>query len=212
MIDQQGSLNQLPNEIKPAFQELKVIKHLRDAGFKCRRSLPLTEAERRLFVYGDGCILELLQADFKHFLYRPQGRGKAERLFQFVDSSFRPEVQALVDRGEVATLEELNASLRSWLDGYYHTREHGSTKQSPQKRFEASGKPRKRLPLVDLNDMFLWEEERTANKTGCIQLAGNTYEVDSDLASKRLALRYDPLISAKCRCGKGRDATTTPYR
>jgi hypothetical protein len=34
MIDQQGSLDQLPNEIKPAFQELNVLKHLRDAGFK----------------------------------------------------------------------------------------------------------------------------------------------------------------------------------
>lgn len=113
-------------------------------------------------------------------------------MFQFVDSSFRPEVQALVDRGEVTTLEELNAALRSWLDGYYHAREHGSTKQSPKTRFETSGKPRKRLPLVDLNEMFLWEEERTANKTGCIQLAGNTYEVDSDLAGKRLAVRYDP--------------------
>jgi hypothetical protein len=45
---------------------------------------------------------------------------------------------------------------------------------------------------VDLNEMFLWEEQRTANKAGCIQLAGNTYEVDSDLAGKRLAVRYDP--------------------
>jgi putative transposase len=61
--------------------------------------------------------------------YRPQGRGKVERLFQFVDSSFRPEVQALIDRGEVTTLEALNAAFRSWLDGYYHVREHGSTKQ-----------------------------------------------------------------------------------
>jgi hypothetical protein len=34
MIDQQQSPDQLPNEIKPAFQELNVLKHLRDAGFK----------------------------------------------------------------------------------------------------------------------------------------------------------------------------------
>lgn len=34
MIDQQGSLDQLPNKIKPAFQELNVLKHLRDADFK----------------------------------------------------------------------------------------------------------------------------------------------------------------------------------
>lgn len=34
MIDQQVSLDQLPYEIKPAFQELNVLKHLRGAGFK----------------------------------------------------------------------------------------------------------------------------------------------------------------------------------
>jgi transposase InsO family protein len=124
--------------------------------------------------------------------YRPQGRGKVERLFQFVDSSFRPEVQALVNKGEVTTLEELNAALRSWLDGYYHAREHGSTKQSPRARFEASLKPRKRKPLVELNELFLWEETRKVDKTGCIQLGGNTYEVDSSLARRTVALRYDP--------------------
>jgi transposase InsO family protein len=124
--------------------------------------------------------------------YRPMGRGKVERLFQFVDSSFRPEVQALVDRGEMTTLEELNAALRSWLDGYYHIREHGSTKQPPMQRFEASDKPRKRLPLTELNELFLWEEQRTADKTGCIQLCGNTYEVDSELARQKVAVRYDP--------------------
>jgi putative transposase len=124
--------------------------------------------------------------------YRPQGRGKVERLFQFVDSSFRPEVQALLDRGELTTLGALNAALRSWLEGYYHAREHGSTKQTPRARFEASRKPRKRKPLLELNELFLWEEQRTADKTGCIQLAGNTYEVDSALARKRISLRYDP--------------------
>lgn len=34
MIDQQPSFDQLPNEMKPAFQELNVLKHLRKAGFK----------------------------------------------------------------------------------------------------------------------------------------------------------------------------------
>jgi DDE superfamily endonuclease/Archaeal putative transposase ISC1217 len=34
MINQNVALNQLPAEIKPAFKELNVIKHLNDAGFK----------------------------------------------------------------------------------------------------------------------------------------------------------------------------------
>lgn len=144
--------------------------------------------------------------------YRPQGRGKVERLFQFVDSSFRPEVQALVNKGEEATLEELNAALRSWLDGYYHTREHGSTKQSPKERFVASSKPRKRMPLVDLNELFLWEETRKVDKTGCIRLDGNTYEVDSDLARRTVALRYDPFDLSELQVwdGEQRYANAVP--
>jgi len=86
----------------------------------------------------------------------------------------------------------LNAALRSWLDGYYHVREHGSTKQSPKAWFETGDKPRKRLPLTELNELFLWEETRTVDKTGCIQLCGNTYEVDSGLARQKVAVRYDP--------------------
>jgi putative transposase len=69
---------------------------------------------------------------------------------------------------------------------------HGSTKQSPRERFEASQRPRKRKSLLELNELFLWEEERTVDKTGCVQLYGNSYEVDSALARKRVALRYDP--------------------
>ncbi len=50
MIDQQGSLDQLPNEIKPAFQELKVLKHLRGAGFKKKFGLSCTSLFRLVFV------------------------------------------------------------------------------------------------------------------------------------------------------------------
>ncbi|AIQ19068.1 hypothetical protein H70357_21920 [Paenibacillus sp. FSL H7-0357] len=34
MIKQKPSLDQLPPEMRPAFQELGVLKHLRKAGFK----------------------------------------------------------------------------------------------------------------------------------------------------------------------------------
>ncbi|WP_317890196.1 Mu transposase C-terminal domain-containing protein [Paenibacillus sabuli] len=106
-------------------------------------------------------------------------------------------MQALIDRGEVTTLEELNAALRIWLDGYYHAREHSSTKQSPKARFEASERPRKRKPLEELSELFLWEEARSVDKTGCIQLSRNIYEVDSALAGKRISLRYDPFDLTK---------------
>ena len=65
---------------------------------------------------------------------RPQGRGKIERWFRFVDTSFKPEAYAEIEQGRLTTLAQLNAGLAAWLDGYYHLREHGSTKQTPRAR------------------------------------------------------------------------------
>lgn len=50
MIEQQGSLDQLPNEIKPAFQELNVLKHLRNAGFKKKFGFTCAYLFRLVFV------------------------------------------------------------------------------------------------------------------------------------------------------------------
>jgi putative transposase len=124
--------------------------------------------------------------------YRPQGRGKIEKFFQFIDSSFRTEVHGDVEAGKLTTLEELNSALRAWLDGYYHERIHGSTKCSPREKFEASDRARKRKPLTELNELFLWEETRSVDKASCVKLDGNVYEVDMALATKRVQLRYDP--------------------
>jgi len=123
---------------------------------------------------------------------RPAGRGKIERWFRFIDTSFKPEAYAQIEQGRLTTLTDLNASLAAWLDGYYHIREHGSTKQSPKARLSSCQREMRRKTLAELTEIFLWEEQRTADKTGCISLDGNTYEVDLELCRKRVVLRYDP--------------------
>lgn len=123
---------------------------------------------------------------------RPMGRGKIERWFRFVDTSFKPEAYARIEQGRLTTLAELNAALAAWLDGYYHIREHGSTKQSPRDRLAACKREMRRKTLAELTEIFLWEEQRTVDKTGCVSLDGNTYEVDLELCKKRVQLRYDP--------------------
>lgn len=50
MIEQMQSLDQLPKEIKPAFQELKVIKHLNAAGFKKKFGFTCSYLFRLVFV------------------------------------------------------------------------------------------------------------------------------------------------------------------
>jgi hypothetical protein len=50
MIDQKQSLDQLPNEIKPAFLELNVLKHLNSAGFKKKFGFTCAYLFRLVFV------------------------------------------------------------------------------------------------------------------------------------------------------------------
>lgn len=124
--------------------------------------------------------------------FRPAGRGKIERFFQFVDSSFKPEAYQQIEAGHIRTLEELNRALAAWLDGYYHLRKHGSTGVSPKTRLESSQRKTVRVSAEELTEIFLWEEERTVDKTGCVSVEGNRYEVDLDLVKRRILLRYDP--------------------
>ncbi len=124
--------------------------------------------------------------------YRPQGRGKIERLFRFVDTSFKPEAYEQIEQKRITTLEQLNGALAAWVDGYYHERIHGSTKQTPRVRAAASSRKMRKKTFVELTDIFLWEEKRKVDKTGCVSLHGNTYEVHLELCGERIALRYDP--------------------
>jgi len=123
---------------------------------------------------------------------RPQGRGKIERWFRFIDTSFKPEAYEQIEQGRLTTLSQLNAALAAWLDGYYHLREHSSTRQSPRARLAASEHIPRRKTSAELSEVFLWEEQRMVDKTGCVSLDGNTYEVDLELCKKRVTLRYDP--------------------
>ncbi|MCK8487063.1 Mu transposase C-terminal domain-containing protein [Paenibacillus sp. MBLB2552] len=125
-------------------------------------------------------------------VFRPQGRGKIERFFHFIDTSFKPEAYQQIEQGRILTLEELNQGLAAWIEGYYHIREHGSTKQPPKVRAESSSRKPRRATLAELMDIFLWEETRKVDKTGCVSLAGNAYEVDLELCGERVQLRYDP--------------------
>lgn len=123
---------------------------------------------------------------------RPAGRGKVERFFQFVDTSFKPEAYQQINAGHIRSLEELNRAFAAWLDGYYHLRKHGSTGVSPKARLEGSQRKTVRVSAEKLTEIFLWEEERTVDKTGCVGIEGNRYEVSLDLVKRRILLRYDP--------------------
>jgi tetratricopeptide (TPR) repeat protein len=44
--------------------------------------------------------------------------------------------------------------------------------------------PVRRKTLAELTEIFLWEENRKVDKTGCVHLMGNVYEVDLELCGQ----------------------------
>lgn len=123
---------------------------------------------------------------------RPQGRGKQEKFFRFVDQSFVPEAYDLIEQGKIQTLTDLNRFFAAWLEVAYHQKVHNSFKQRPMDRYHKDEHPIRTMPPHELAEVFLLEETRTADKTGCISLLGQSYEVASVLASQKVQVRFDP--------------------
>lgn len=123
---------------------------------------------------------------------RPQGRGKQERFFRFVDQSFTPEAYDLIEKGQIRTLSDLNRFFSAWLEIAYHQKVHNSFKQRPIDRYQKDDHPIRYVPPHELVDAFLLEETRKADKTGCISLLGQTFEVQTKLAGSQVQVRFDP--------------------
>jgi putative transposase len=123
--------------------------------------------------------------------YSPESKGKIEKFFQYVDTSFTGEANLLINQGKLESLQQLNTYLRSWLEAY-DTRVHRTTKQTPKQRYEARTDHIRHLSAEQLQEIFLWEEERTVRKTSVVEIEGNFYDVDSALRGKKVQVRYNP--------------------
>ena len=121
--------------------------------------------------------------------YYPEGRGKIERLFEFVQSDFLPELPT----SSVTTLPQLNESLLAWLEVVYHLKMHSETGQAPLERFRQDPAPATRpADPEQLRQAFLHRVERKVRKTATVSFQGNRYTVPAYLRGKRVELRYDP--------------------
>ncbi|MDC3418682.1 DDE-type integrase/transposase/recombinase [Aquibacillus salsiterrae] len=123
---------------------------------------------------------------------RPQGRGKQEKFFRFVDQSFVPEAYDLIEQGKIQTLADLNQFFTAWLEVAYHQKIHNSFKQRPVDRFRKCDYSIRTVPPHELMEVFLLEETRKVDKTNCISLMGTTYEVEPGLVGEKVQLRFDP--------------------
>lgn len=123
--------------------------------------------------------------------YRPQGRGKIERLFSTIKMSFLPELMLLLDSHPIS-LSEVNAYLDAWVTHHYHNQIHSSTKKKPMQRFEEDDAPLQHVDLETLYDAFLLEEKRRVDKTGLISINRTLYQAELGLVGKKVLVRYDP--------------------
>ena len=119
--------------------------------------------------------------------YKPQGRGKQERLNSYIRQSFIAEME---HRG-ITTFEELNDMFMAWAEQVANARTHAETKQAPIERFLANHTPSVPPPAV-LAEAFRWSMVRRVTKTATINLLGNRYQVDPALTGRSVELRLDP--------------------
>ena len=135
--------------------------------------------------------------------YSPKTKGKCEKYHQRVDE-FLLEFELEPEQ----TLSELNRKFAVFIDeGYIHD-PHGALKledrdsntgellskreRTPYQSYTEDPTKIKYVSSLELRDAFLWEEQRTVDKSGCISLAGVTFDVGVALISRRVDVRYDP--------------------
>jgi transposase InsO family protein len=121
--------------------------------------------------------------------YYPEGRGKIERFFQFVQSDFLPELAT----SSVDSLPLLNESLLAWLEVIYHTKVHSETGQSPLERVRQDEAPATRsVDPTELRQAFLHRDTRKVTKTATFSFKRNRYRVADYLRRQSIEVRYDP--------------------
>mgnify|MGYP005843417205 CR=1 FL=1 len=121
--------------------------------------------------------------------YSPESKGKIERFNRTVEEFLQ---EAALEKPQ--TLKQLNELFRVWLsEGYNHKVHSSLSGKSPAQAFAQDSKPL-RFPSAEvLRDAFLWEAERMVDKSGCVKLEGQLYEVGVEFIRKKVLLRYDPM-------------------
>lgn len=114
--------------------------------------------------------------------YQPQGKGKIERWFKTIRTSFLPGFKG-------NTIEDLNMCLDLWVNDIYHKKRHGSTGQTPFERFTAKMECLRQAP-ANLKDNFRKVARRKVAKDRTIIFRGRIYEVPVALIGKQVELLF----------------------
>lgn len=125
----------------------------------------LTQFKRALKELGIGCIHATP--------YQPQGKGKIERIFRFMqDRLVREMVTA-----KVTTIAEGNKYLRKWVTWYNHHHVHSITKMIPNERYLRNNGFRELPKGTRLSEIFCLKYQRQVKADNTFQLNGITYQI-----------------------------------
>lgn len=114
--------------------------------------------------------------------YKPQGKGKIERWFKTIRTSFLPDYHP-------GTLERLNQDLHQWVNDVYHQRKHSGTGQAPFARFAAHTECLRCAP-ANLRDHFRTTVRRRVFKDRTVTINGRLFEAPVGLIGKNIQLLY----------------------
>ena len=123
---------------------------------------------------------------------QPRGRGKIERFFRTVRSSFLP----LLQPEHLQDLAALNRVFWAWLEGEYHASPHGGLDggQTPLDRFLADTALIRPAP-EDLDRLMRMSVRRRVAKDRTVRLDGCRYEAPDGYAGESVDILYDPYDS-----------------
>ena len=120
--------------------------------------------------------------------FNPQSKGKIEKFNNFV-SEFIEELSL----EPPDTLETLNQKFRIWLDeGYIHKKHDSLAEHTPYEAYQADAVKVRFVSQQECRDLFLWEQTRTVDNSGCVSVFGVEYEAGAEFARKKVDVRYDP--------------------
>lgn len=120
--------------------------------------------------------------------YRPRGRGKIERFFRHVRSSFLPHVTPEM----LADLGALNRVFWAWLEGEYHQTPHrGLDGKTPMERFLADQDHVRPAP-EEVEQLLRMKVTRRVGRDRTVRLEGRLYEAPDGWAGEKVEILYDP--------------------
>jgi putative transposase len=139
------------------------------------------------------CLLDV--KPIFHKPRHPETKGKLERWFGFVQSSFIPDAKKALNDNPNMDLEAFNKTFQEWLEWYNHRHEHSSLDgMAPAKVYLEHPRRIQR----DLRAVIDWDkwigifETRKVTKQGMVSVGGVTYTLKDGFAGCEVEIQRLP--------------------